>query len=458
MTERRKLAILLATLAVVMLSALDGTATGTAMPRIVEQLHGQNVLTWVVTAYLLASTITIPVYGRIADLHGRKTPLLTGLGLFLAGSGLCGLAQDMPQLITFRVVQGLGAGALMTVGMTLVRDLYPPDQSTRLMRMQTLMAAVMVISFIGGPLEGGVLTDSLGWRWIFWVNLPIGLVAAGVLAVLVPHLRLPDRDVGRFDVAGVLLLATGISLVLVALNNSAGVAMLVAGVALLVVFVFVERRVSVPIVPLRLFASRTYSAVTVAGMFFTIATVPTGLFFGLYYQQVRGFSATTAALLVVPLMAGMILGNRGTAMIVLRTGQVKGLLMVGAVLVAAASGMLAMIDSLPLAVAVVCAGLVGLGSAPAMGGIAIAAQMSVQRRDVGSATGGLNLVKQLGGSVGLAVAQSLFGGASAGGPGHAIGTTIAVVGAVGGVLAFAAVLAMENLDVLPARDPQPAKV
>src|SRR4051794_34242696 len=202
MTERRKLAILLATLAVVLLSALDGTATGTAMPRIVEQLSGENVLTWVVTAYLLASTITIPVYGRIADLHGRKIPLLTGLTLFLIGSALCGFARDMPQLIGFRVVQGLGAGALMTVGMTLVRDLYPPDQSTRLMRMQTLMAAVLVISFIGGPLEGGLLTDHLGWRWIFLVNLPIGIVAITVLAVLVPHHRLPDRDVGRFDIAG----------------------------------------------------------------------------------------------------------------------------------------------------------------------------------------------------------------------------------------------------------------
>ncbi|GAB3877800.1 MDR family MFS transporter [Kibdelosporangium lantanae] len=456
MTERRKLAILLATLAVVLLSALDGTATGTAMPRIVAQLHGENVLTWVVTAYLLASTVTIPVYGRIADLHGRKIPLLTGLGLFLVGSALCGLAQDMPQLIGFRVVQGLGAGALMTVGMTLVRDLYPPDQSTRLVRMQTLMAGVLVISFIGGPLEGGVLTDSLGWRWIFLVNLPIGIVAITVLALLVPHQRLADRDVGRFDIAGVLLLAAGISLVLVALNTSAGKTMLVAGVALLVVFVLVERRADVPVVPLRLFASRTYSAVTVAGLFFTVATVPTGLFFGLYYQQVRGFSATMSAFTVVPLMAGMILGNRGTAMIVLRTGRVKGLLLAGAALVAVASGVLAMVDTLPLAVAVVCAGLVGLGSAPAMGGIAIAAQMSVQRRDVGAATGGLNLVKQLGGSVGLAVGQSLFGGAAAGGAGHAIGVTIAVIGVVGGVLALVAVLAMENLDVLPARTPQPA--
>src|SRR5438067_694825 len=278
MEDRTKRLVLLATLAGVLLSTLDGTATSTAMPKIVEQLHGEQSLTWVVTAYLLVSTVTIPIYGRLADLHGRKIPLLTGMALFLAGSALCVLAQDMPQLIAFRVVQGTGAGALMTVGMTLVRDLYPPEHSTGMMRMQTLMAGLMVISFIGGPVVGGLLADHLGWRWIFLVNLPIGAVAIAVLARHVPHFRQPDRDTGRFDTAGVLLLTAGISLILVALNNSLGNALLVIGIALLVAFVIAERRASVPIVPLRLFGSRTYSAVTLAGFLFTVATMPAGLF------------------------------------------------------------------------------------------------------------------------------------------------------------------------------------
>jgi EmrB/QacA subfamily drug resistance transporter len=444
--DRRKHLILLATLAGVLLSALDGTATGTSMPRIAGQLHGEQSLTWVVTAYLLASTVTIPVYGRLADLHGRRTPLLTGLLLFLAGSALSGLAQSMGQLIAFRVVQGIGAGALLTVGMALVRDLYPPEKSTGLMRMQTLMAGLMVISFIGGPLAGGLITDHLGWRWVFLINLPIGLVAVVVLAVLVPAHREPRQETGRFDLAGIVLLALAISLILVSLNTSAGFPLLVGGLLLAAVFVMVERRASVPVVPLRLFSSRTYSAVTIAGFLFTVATMPAGLFIGLYFQQVRGFSATTSAVMILPLMAGMIIGNRGTALIVLRTGRVKGLLAGGALLVAAASAPMALLDErFPLWVTVVCAGLIGVGSAPAMGGIAIAAQTAVERRDIGSATAGLNLIKQLGGSAGLAIGQSVFEAR------QAIGATIAIVGVVGGLLALAAVLAMEDLDVLPAR-------
>jgi MFS family permease len=509
--EHRRRLILLATLAGVLLSALDGTATGTSMPRIAEQLHGEQSLTWVVTAYLLASTVTIPVYGRLADLHGRKIPLLTGLLLFLTGSALCGLAQSMDQLVAFRVVQGIGAGALLTVGMTLARDLYPPDRSTGMVRMQTLMAGLMVVSFIGGPLAGGLITDHLGWRWVFLVNLPIGIAAVAVLAALVPTHHDPDRDrdrdrdresdresgresgrdsdhepardsdrdsdrdrdrdpdresgrdsdresardSGRFDVAGVVLLSLGISLILVALNNSAGVVMLAAGAALIVVFVLVERRASLPIVPLRLFASRTYSAVTIAGFLFTVASMPAGLFVGLYFQQVRGYSATASALMVIPLMAGMIIGNRGTALLVLRNGRVKKLLAAGALLIAAASAPMALLSAgIPLWVTVSCACLIGIGTAPAMGGIAIAAQNSVHRRDVGSATAGLNLIKQLGGSAGLAIGQRLF--ARHTDIAQAIGGTIAIIGVVGGILAFAAVLAMDDLDLMPARVGSPS--
>ncbi|MBP2330783.1 EmrB/QacA subfamily drug resistance transporter [Kibdelosporangium banguiense] len=444
MTERRKRAILLATLAGVLLGTLDGTVTSTAMPRIVAHLHGEQSLTWVVTAYLLASTVTIPVYGRLADLYGRRNPLLTGLGLFLAGSALCATAQDMGQLIGFRVLQGIGAGALMTVGMTLVRDLYPPHRSGGMLRMQTLMAGMMVISFLGGPLAGGVITDSWGWRWIFLVNVPVGAVAYLVLARLVPK-GVPGDESGRFDVAGVLLLTLGISLVLVGLTVANGLPITAVGVVGLVVFVLVERKADVPVVPLRLFGSRTYSAASLAGFLFTVGMMPVGLFIGLYFQQSLGYSATAAGLLVLPLMAGMIIGNRLTAALALRTGRIKGVLAAGAVLLAMGAAPLALLDNgIPLWITLTCTALIGIGTAPSMGGIMIVAQTAVDRRDVGSATAGLSLVKQLGGTAGLAIGQGLLST-------QAIGWTIAVIGVACGLLALVAVLAMEDLDLMAAR-------
>ena len=436
MNESRKRTILLATLACALLAALDGTVTGTAMPRIAATLNGESGLTWAVTAYLLASTVTIPVYGRMADLHGRRVPMLTGLTVFLVGSALCATAQTMSWFIVFRVVQGIGAGALLTVGMTLVRDLYPPNQAQGMLRMQTLLAGMLVISFIGGPLVGGFVTDHWGWRWIFLGNLPVGLVAATVLARLVPRTTVERTETGRFDVAGLVLLTAGISFVLV------GGWWVPAGLVALVAFVAVERNAEVPIVPLRLFGNRGYSATTAAGFLFTVAMMPAGLFLGVYFQHVLGYSATTSGWLVLPLMGGMIVGNRLTATVALRSGRVKPALAVGAVLVVAGSAPLAALDhGVPLWIVLLCAAAIGFGAAPSMGGIAMLAQTAVDRRDVGAATAGVNLIKQFGGSAGLAVGQALL-------PGSQVGGTIAIVGTVGGVLALGAVLAIPDVDLL----------
>jgi MFS family permease len=448
------------------LGMLDGTVTGTAMPRIVAQLGGTGTwYVWVVTAYLLTSTVTVPLYGRFSDLYGRRGPMLIGLGIFLAGSLACGSASSITLLIGFRAIQGVGAGALLTVGMSALRDLYPPQRMAGMVRMQSAMAVLMVAGLIGGPIVGGVLADYAGWRWAFLLNLPIGLPIAALLAVLLPRVRAhadgQGRPSHRTDVAGILLLTGGLSLLLLGLSLKGNVVNgeprpwtdpaiagpLLLGLALIGALLAVERRAEVPIVPLRLFRSRPYAAIAAAGFCFQAASLPVGLFVPLYLQQVRGLPATVSALLLLPLLGGMVLGNRLTAAVVMRTGQVKPVLLLGASLLAAGSlPFLALDDGTPLALIAGCLLLAGLGTGPGMGGVSIVAQNSVERPDIGTATAGSMLSKQIGGSVSLAIGQSLAGAQLAGaGAAASIGATVAWLGGTGGLLAVAALLCMPNL-------------
>ena len=219
LTPRRRTLVTLALLACAFLAMLDGTVVGTALPRIVEQIGGSGSwYVWLVTAYLLTSSISVPVYGRFSDLYGRRRLLLSGLALFLAGSLACSLAGSMEALIICRAGQGLGAGALLTLGMALIRDLNPPSRTEGLIRMQTAMGTMMVLGLVGGPIVGGLLADHVGWRWAFWLNLPIGLAAAAVLVLVLPDRRPAVAPSGRLDIAGVLLLAAGLSLALTGLS------------------------------------------------------------------------------------------------------------------------------------------------------------------------------------------------------------------------------------------------
>ncbi|RKT55654.1 MDR family MFS transporter [Saccharothrix australiensis] len=465
--SRSRWAITLSVLAGIALSMLDQTVIGTAMPQVVADLHGTEAMyTWIVTTYLLTSTVTVPLYGRFSDLYGRKPLLLTGLTIFLVGSLLSGLATSMVALIFFRAVQGIGAGALLTLGATLLRDFYPPHTVVRL---QGLLAANLVLSFLGGPLIGGFLTDHATWRWAFFINLPIGVVIVGVLAVLLPHQKVEHRT-GRFDVPGVVLLISGVSLVLLGLSNKASVVdgtllpwwspqvagLLALGLVLLVVLVRVERRAGAPVLPLHMLRNRTFLSATVAGLFFRVAMFPTVLFMPLYFQQVRGHDATTSGLLLLPVMAGLVASNRLTSLVVVRRGRAKAVLVAAAGLLTVVTGLFALLDAdTSLWTTSAFLVLVGLGLGPSMGGISMVAQSSVDRADVGSATGGFVLLGQLGGTIGLAAGQTLFAQrlTGAGAPGVAdpelmsstIGSTIAVLGLVSGVLAFAALAVMEDI-------------
>ncbi|WP_214416291.1 MFS transporter [Sphaerisporangium fuscum] len=473
--HRRLLTV--AALGCAFLGMLDGTVVGTAMPRVVAQLGGgQAWYAWTVTAYLLTSTVTVPLYGRFSDLWGRRTPLLAGLAIFLAGSLACGLAGSMGALITFRAAQGVGAGALLTVGMAVVRDLYPPHRMSGMVRMQTVLAGVMVAGMVGGPLVGGVLTDHAGWRWVFLLNVPVGALAAAAIAALLPRHR-PYGDGERgLDLAGIGLLTGGLSLVLLGLSlkgydagagspswGSPAVAVpLAAGLVLLALLVPVERRARVPVLPLHLLARRTYAAVVAAGFFFQVANLPAMVFLPLYFQQVRGYGATASGLLLLPAMVGMAGGNRLTAAVITRTGRARPALLAGAALLTAGTVLFVLLGATtPPAVTAVLLALVGLSLGPAMGGASIVAQYSVPRADVGMAVAGSALTKQIGASVGLACGQSLLAqllapaGSGTADSAAAIGTTIAWIGGTGGLLAVAAVLLMRDLPLL-AGDRPPA--
>ncbi|MFJ2201005.1 MFS transporter [Streptomyces violaceusniger] len=468
---RRRTLVTLALLGCAFLAMLDGTVVGTALPRIVEQIGGGDAwYIWLVTAYLLTSSVSVPVYGRFSDLYGRRRLLIGGLTVFLIGSIACGLSASMPTLILSRAIQGLGAGALLTLGMALVRDLHPPSRPQGLIRMQTAMATMMITGMVGGPLLGGLLADHVGWRWAFWLNLPLGLAAIAVIALALPDRRPATPPSGRLDAAGILLLAAGLSLALTGLslkgNATAGYApswtdpavmgCLLGGLALLASLVPVERRAAVPVLPLRLFRHRTYTALLTAGFFFQVAALPVGIFLPLYFQHIRGHSATASGLLLLPLLIGMTLGNRLTAATVLRSGHVKPVLLTGAgLLTTGTAAFLALRATTPLALTSVLLLLVGLGTGPAMGGLTIATQNSVPRADMGTATAGSALTKQLGGAVGLACAQSLIGHSGTAAPtATAIGSTIAWSGCTAGLLALGALLLMRDIPIsTPGRRP-----
>ncbi|MFI6927146.1 MFS transporter [Nonomuraea spiralis] len=452
LAPRRRTVVTVALLGCAFLGMLDGTVIGTALPRIVEQVGGTTSwYVWLVTAYLLTSSVSVPVYGRFSDLYGRRGLLLSGVAIFLAGSLVCGLAGSMEVLVVSRAVQGVGAGALLTLGMAVIRDLHPPHRADGLIRMQSLLAAMMIVGMIGGPLVGGLLTDHASWRWAFLVNLPIGVVAATLIALLLPDRR-PPRTTGRLDVAGIALLTAGLSLVLIGLSlkgntgrgwtDPAVLGSLLGGLALLVALVPVERRAATPVLPPGLMRRRTYAALLAGGFFFQVAALPAGVLLPLYLQQVRGYSATVSGLLLLPMLAGMTAGNRLTAALVLRSGHTKAALLTGAALITAGTSAFAALGpgTSPFLVGILLLA-VGLGTGPAMGGLTIATQNSVPRADMGTATAGSALSKQLGGSFGLACAQSLIGAqATTQVTAAAVGSTVALTGGIAGLLAFAALL------------------
>ncbi|SCL57331.1 drug resistance transporter, EmrB/QacA subfamily [Micromonospora citrea] len=391
-----------------LLAALDQTIVGTALPTIVGELGGINHYSWVVTAYLLASTASTPLYGKMADLYGRRPVFLFSIGTFLLGSLLAGLSQDMTQLIVTRGIQGLGAGGLMTLAFTIISDVVSPRERGRY---QGLFGAVFGLSSVAGPLVGGYFAET-DWRWIFYVNVPLGILAILVCSRVLRLIPFTRRD-HAIDWLGAALLVAGVSCLLLALSwggneyawgSGVIVGLFVAGAVLGVLFVLQEARVAEPILPLRLFRSATFALANSAGFVLGLVMFGSIIFIPLYLQIVKGASPTRSGLLMLPMMAGVIVTSVLTGRAMSRIGRYKWFPVAGAAVLLVGMLLFTRLEvGTSLWVAFGFMVVIGVGLGLCMQSLILAVQNAVSMRDLGAGTSAATFFRSLGGSFGVAI-------------------------------------------------------
>jgi EmrB/QacA subfamily drug resistance transporter len=410
----RRLGVILSALMLAMvLASLDQTIVSTALPTIVGDLGGLNHLSWVVTAYLLASTVSTPLYGKLGDQFGRKRLFLAAIVIFLVGSALCGVAHTLNQLIAFRALQGIGGGGLMVGAQAVMADVLPPRERGRY---SGYFGAVFGVTSIAGPLIGGFLVDHATWRWVFYVNLPLGVVALAVISIV---LKTPLHRVHHdIDYLGSALLAAGVTCIVLlttwggttyAWSSPTILGMIVASVVLLIAFIIAEQHAAEPVIPLSLFKKRVFAVASGVGFIVGFALFGVITYLPQYQQVVRGASATASGLQLFPLMGGLLVASIGSGQIISRTGRYKIFPMVGTAVLAV--GMF-LLSHLGVHTSVLKSGtfmaVTGVGLGLTMQVLVLAVQNSVSPRELGTATSAATFFRSIGGSIGVSVFSAIF--------------------------------------------------
>jgi EmrB/QacA subfamily drug resistance transporter len=411
--NRTKLLIMVGVILALFLEAMDQTVVATALPRIVADFQGIALIGWVTTGYLLASTALIPIYGKLSDSFGRRTILLWSISIFLLGSLLCGFSQGMLQLVLFRVIQGVGAAGLASSAFAIPADLYPPAEraaATGMIGMAFGLASVI------GPFIGGYLTDTLSWHWVFFVNLPVGLVALSFILLRMPRLAQGRRE--PIDWWGTLLLLLSVVPILLGLSldratygwgSPVTIGLLAFGLAALVGLIAVERRVASPIIPLALFRNRTFVIAALVSALMGIAFLSAILFLSLFLVNVVGISATAAGATLIPLTLALIVSAIGSGVIVQRIGRYKAIMLIGVALMSVGFALIATLGVGTTQADVIWrVAIIGLGAGAIIPLLQLAVQNVAAQDQVGSATAGLQFFQQIGGVVGSAVASAVL--------------------------------------------------
>jgi EmrB/QacA subfamily drug resistance transporter len=412
--DRRQVRIAIGALALgLLLAALDQTIVSTALPTIVSELGGIEHLSWVVTAYLLASTAATPLWGKLGDMYGRKRLFQTVIVIFLIGSALCGVSQSMGELIAFRALQGLGGGGLIVLSMAIVGDIVPPRDRGRY---QGVFGGVFGAASVLGPLLGGVFTEQLSWRWVFYINLPIGVVALAVIAaVLHIPVRRAEHRIDYLGMAAVaaaatcLVLATSLGGTTLAWSSPGVITLVVVGVLLVAAFVLIERRAREPVLPPRLFHVRTFVVCSVISFIIGFAMFGAMTYLPTFLQVVHGYSPTLSGVHMIPMVVGLLISSTGSGQIISRTGRYKVFPIVGTAVTAVGLLLLHELDEhTPTWTISLYFFVFGLGLGLVMQVLVLAVQNAVGYEDLGTATSGATFFRSIGASFGVSVFGTVF--------------------------------------------------